>query len=78
MSCSRFTSVFAPLFSLDMINFGTEKCTIEAEDTSVKAIVRINFVIREEQWWQRNMGTDEQWVQRNDSNMFTTIQAFCF
>ena len=42
--------MFALLFSLDMINFGTEKCTIEAEDTSVKAIVRINFVIREEQW----------------------------
>ena len=42
--------MFALLFSLDMVNLGTEKCTIEAEDTSVKAIVRINFVIREEQW----------------------------
>ena len=24
------------------------------------------------------MGTDEQWVQRNDSNMLTIIQAFCY
>lgn len=45
-SCSRFTSVFALLFSLDMVNLGTEKCTIEAEDTSVEPGVRINFVIR--------------------------------
>ena len=46
MSCSRFTSVFALLFSLEMVNLGTEKCTIEAEDASVEPVVRINFVIR--------------------------------
>ena len=45
-SWSRFTSVFALPFSLGMVNLGTEKCTIEAEDTSVEPVVRINFVIR--------------------------------
>ena len=46
-SCSRFTSVFSILFSLGiMVNLGTEKCTIEADDTPVEPVVRINFVIR--------------------------------
>ena len=38
--------MLALLFSLDLVNLGTEKCTIEAEDTSVEPVVRINFVIR--------------------------------
>ena len=38
--------MFAPLFCPDLVHLGTEKCTIEAEGTSVKPVVRINFVIR--------------------------------
>ena len=37
--------MFAPLFCLDLVHLSKEKCTIEAENTSVKPVVRINFVI---------------------------------
>ena len=41
ISTCCFTSVFVRLFSLEMVHLGTEKCTIEAKDTSVEPVVII-------------------------------------